>query len=344
MNTSNIVLVCALVSGLLCHSDLAKAEDTRTFPPPFGADSLAEEPIKPTHKKYKKVKHLKINCSRKSTALKNTLKRKAWSAEKVKLVISGECQGPLLIDRHGIEITNDADRSGSIKVTDNNIANSAIVIKSASVNLSNFNIDVPVGMIAVTVKANSTANFDHITTNAKSDSETAFSQFVITDNSSSYFANLSGNQLMIAGGSFSDFTVGNDQLTINITDTSTARSSAENQFDSVQVSGNGYFLADNRTHIDLLMIWSKAAVEINQESAVGHLMMGGQTLFAAYKNSTIIGPYNIWGNVVFELEHSSADNWKAIDKPHSIISGNNATVNGIHYPQWSWSGQDHSGL
>lgn len=56
------------------------------------------------------------------------------------------------------------------------------------------------------------------------------------------------------------------------------------------------------------MVWGKALAEVNRESTVAQLQMGGQTLFAAYRNSSITGPYFLYGNVVFELEHSTASN------------------------------------
>ncbi|TMO67186.1 hypothetical protein CWC19_14620 [Pseudoalteromonas aurantia] len=74
------------------------------------------------------------------------------------------------------------------------------------------------------------------------------------------------------------------------------------------MSGNGYFLGDNKTHVESLMVWGKALAEVNRESTVAQLQMGGQTLFAAYRNSSITGPYFLYGNVVFELEHSTASN------------------------------------
>jgi hypothetical protein len=68
--------------------------------------------------------------------------------------------------------------------------------------------------------------------------------------------------------------------------------------------------------------------------------MGGQTMFAAYNNSSVSGPYSIYGNVIFELEHSSATNWTTLDKPQTVFIGHNAIVNKTHYPGWSWNGQD----
>ncbi|MBD1583122.1 hypothetical protein [Pseudoalteromonas sp. S16_S37] len=112
----------------------------------------------------------------------------------------------------------------------------------------------------------------------------------------------------MSGSSVAEFAQDNKQIVLNVLDTSNAHSNKLNHFSSVQTSGNAYFLSDNQTHIDVLMIWSKSAVDINNESSVGQLMMGGQTLFAAFSNSRISGPYGIYGNVVFELENSSAEN------------------------------------
>ncbi|MEI8593517.1 hypothetical protein [Photobacterium sp. Hal280] len=287
-----------------------------------------------------KTRQLSLNCHRQPDTLKKVLEKKTWLADKITITISGHCRGPLLIDQSGIEITSDGARSGAIVLNQQPASGAAIVIQSAAVTLRDIDISVPVDIPAVLAKANSSVTLDKVTTDATSSTDTPLEQFVVSESSSLTLTNMTGNAIRVAGNSFADFKQSNQLHTLNVSDTSSAQSSAANQFNSVQVSGNGYFLADNGTQINVLMIWSKAAVDINRESSVAHLMMGGQTLFGAYRNSSITGPYDLWGNVVFELEHSTAENWKAVDKPHSIISGNNATVNGVLYPGWSWTGQD----
>ncbi|WP_120512600.1 hypothetical protein [Photobacterium salinisoli] len=288
----------------------------------------------------RKTRHLSLNCHRNPDALKKILEKKTGLTDKMTITLSGHCLGPLLIDQNGIEITNDDSHSGAIVLNLQPPAGAAIVIQSAAVTLRDINISVPIDVPAVLAKANSSVTLDKVTTDAASSTETPLEQFIVSESSSLALTNMAGNAIRVAGNSFADFKQSNQLHTLNVSDTSSAQSSAANQFNSVQVSGNGYFLADNGTQINVLMIWSKAAVDINRQSSVAHLMMGGQTLFGAYRNSSITGPYDLWGNVVFELEHSTADNWKAVDKPHSIISGNNATVNGVLYPGWSWTGQD----
>ncbi|WP_046220981.1 hypothetical protein [Photobacterium halotolerans] len=287
-----------------------------------------------------KARQLSLNCHRQPDALKKALEKKTWLADKITITITGRCNGPLLIDQHGIEIIGDDTRRGAIVLDQQSPAEAAIVIQSAAVILRDLDIAVPVDVPAVLAKANSSVTLDKVTTDAVSSTDTPLEQLIVSESSSLTLINMTGNAIRVAGNSFADFKDSNQLHTLNVSDTSSAQSSAANQFNSVQVSGNGYFLADNGTQINVLMIWSKAAVDINRKSTVAHLMMGGQTLFGAYRNSLITGPYDLWGNVVFELEHSTAENWKAVDKPHSIISGNNATVNGVLYPGWTWTGQD----
>ncbi|KZN64425.1 hypothetical protein [Pseudoalteromonas luteoviolacea] len=281
-----------------------------------------------------------IRCTDNPQALRNAL-NKTYNSQSVRFVISGECRGPIKIQRSGIEIVNDSGLSGSLRVRarDKGVG-SAILIESSSVKLDNFNIDVPNDVVAVEAKANATLTLNHITTNAKAAEQTPFYQFVVKDNSTAYLSELSSNTVGIYNSSYANFIEDCDQIKVDVYDTSAGYSKSENHFRSVQVAGNGYFLADDESHINLLMVWSKGAAEINNESSVDELQMGGQSLFAAYKNSTISGPYSLWGNVVFELEHSKAYNWKALSKPNSIIAGHNATVNGVFYPDWQWTGQD----
>jgi hypothetical protein len=86
-----------------------------------------------------------------------------------------------------------------------------------------------------------------------------------------FLTNLTRADALIIGASSADFEAGNTQITLDVRDTSSAKSSGEgNKFSNVQVSANGYFLADNKTHIEKLAIWGKASVEITRESSAGH--------------------------------------------------------------------------
>ncbi|ESP93444.1 hypothetical protein [Pseudoalteromonas luteoviolacea] len=306
------------------------------------ANAHKEQGIIDTNTQQELVANITLNldCQAHPEALQRAVSFN-YLAQTVKFVVSGECAGPIEIKNSRFEIINDAGRTGSIRVKQDqeHVQQSAVLVQSGSVVLSNINIDVPNDMPAVELKANSVGQLKHVTTNAKSASEDSFQQFLVTDNSTAYFESFSGNSVGVYGSSYAEFTKATDQIELKVFDTSSAKSNDKNHFSSVQVAGNGYFLADNQSNINLLMVWSKGAAEINNKSRVGEIMMGGQTHFAAYKESTIAGPYGIWGNVVFELEHSTAYNWKAVDKPYSIIIGNNANVNGKFYPGWSWTGQ-----
>ncbi|MCF2855867.1 hypothetical protein L1286_00160 [Pseudoalteromonas sp. SMS1] len=316
-----VVATCLYCSGVTAHIPQVQTD------------------IHTTHQDLNKTIKMAVYCTDNPNALRHALNRR-YAAENVKLVISGECQGPLEITRDGISIVNDRGRSGSLRILpDSDDVTSAILVKTSSATLENFNIDVPAGVVAVTAQANATVELKHITTNAKALDETPFYQFVITDNSTAYLSQQSGSSVGVYNSSYTSFVEDCDQITLEVYDTSSGYSKSENHFKSVQVSGNGYFLGDDESRINTLKIWSKGAAEINDESRVGELQMGGQSLFAAYKQSVISGPYYLWGNVVFELEHSSAYNWVAVTKPNSIIQGHNATVNGELYPDWSWVGQ-----
>ncbi|WP_348944810.1 hypothetical protein ABHF33_15570 [Chitinibacter sp. FCG-7] len=283
---------------------------------------------------------IKVNCDSHPKALKNALERKVSSREKTRLVISGECHGPLSIEQGNLEIVNDARRSGSLLVTQANAEQAAILVQSASVRLEGFDINVPTGMAAIKAQANASVDIDGMSTNAKSDWEVPRGQYIATDSSSLFLSRLTEAEVLVIGASSANFGAENRQITLDVRDTSAAKSSGEaNTFKQVQASANAYFLADNKARIAALGIWGKAAVEINRESEVGKIDMGGQTLFAAYRKSSVTGPYGLYGNVVFELEHSTASNWVTPSKPYAIFSGNNATVNSVLYPGWSWSGQ-----
>ncbi|WP_051304462.1 hypothetical protein [Chitinilyticum litopenaei] len=284
---------------------------------------------------------LSLNCSNNPKALKHALERKARDADKVRFVISGECHGPLTIERSGVEIIGDNRQPATLRVLQAAGESAAILVQSASVKLGNFTIAVPAGMGAVKAQANATVSIDRITTNAQSDWSAPRAQYVVTDSSSLFLANQTGADVLVIGASSADFAAGNSGVVLDVRDTSAAKSSGSgNHFQRVQLSASGYLLADNKARIDALAIWGKSAAEITRESAVGQLDMGGQTLFAAYGNSSVSGPYGIYGNVVLELSDSTATCWKALDKPHSIFVGNNARVNGTVYPGWTWAGQD----
>ncbi|CAH9061568.1 hypothetical protein PSECIP111951_02516 [Pseudoalteromonas holothuriae] len=285
-----------------------------------------------------------VNCSNDSEALIKAIEYSRWATQLRRFTITGACSGPIVIQKRNIEISNDDQQSGSIVLNSNVGALEAVKISNSTVVLRDVGISVEAGTRALTVTANSTATLSNLTTDAKSLTNDLLYPFVITDNSTAYIGETTNTGFEVSGSAVAQFNAGNEKNTLNILDTSMARSNAQNQFLTVQVSGNGYFLADNNTHIDSLMIWSKAAVDVNRESSVGQLQMGGQTLFAAYRNSSITGPYFLYGNVVFELEHSTASNWVSVNKPQSILTGNNATVNGTLYPSWSWRGQDGSEL
>ncbi|UXY16264.1 hypothetical protein N8I74_04385 [Chitiniphilus purpureus] len=324
MQHATHALALAMAAGLLMQP--AQAEEARLA---AAADNRATQ--------------VRINCANEPMALKKAVEKKVWADEKVKFVISGECQGPLRIDRHGVEIISDPTRPGTVRVSQPTGDQSAILVQSGSARLANFHINVPLGMAAVTAQANSSVEIDRITTNAKADWNVPLAQFNVTDSSSLFLANLNsapdGNDVLVIGASSAEFKAGNELITLDVRDTSMAKSSAPNRFKAVQTSANGYFLADHKTRVDALAIWGKSSVEITRESSVGKLDMGGQTQFAAYGNSSVSGPYGIYGNVIIELNHSSATEWYTVNNPHAMFIGNNATVNEVFYPSWSWAGQ-----
>ncbi|MCP5078708.1 MAG: hypothetical protein GY951_11720 [Psychromonas sp.] len=290
--------------------------------------------------KQTKLLKVKVDCEDTQQALKNALEKQAYAAENVRFIISGECQGPLLVGRSGIEIVNNRDSSGSIVVSDSN-ATEGILVRNGSLKIKDLTINVPADIQAVSATANSVLELNNVQTNAhSSEGAAAFSHYQARANSSLYATSMEKVTFAINGSSYAEFLAGNSGLMLNIADTSTALSDAANSFNAVQVAGNGYFMADKQTQVELLMIWSKGAATAVDNSVIGEVQMGGQTMFAAYAGSTVNGPYGIWGNVIFEIDHSTANNWTSVDKPHSIISGNNATINGTTYEGWGWSGQD----
>ncbi|WP_148713638.1 hypothetical protein [Chitinolyticbacter meiyuanensis] len=322
MTRRNLALACTISAGLLYPA--AHAEDPGLFERSAG-------------------KAQRINCARDPQALKAALERRSGDAEKLRFVVAGECQGPLRITQGSVDIVGDAGQPGAIRITQPGEQEAAILVRAASARLANLNILVPVGAAAIKAKANATVEIDRVTTNAQSDWGAPRGQFVVTDSSSVFFTNQVAAEVLVVGGSSAEFEAGNSQTVLDIRDTSAVKSSGNgNHFKSAVLSANGYFLADNQARIDALAIWGKASAEVTRASRVGTIDMGGQTLFAAYLNSSVTGPYGIYGNVVFELEHSTATGWKTVNNPHAMFIGNEANVNGTVYPGWSWSGQDGS--
>lgn len=335
MKHLNLALSLAACAGLLSQFAIAKGADLA--PALQGMNAL--ENARLDKQKNHRTAQVKINCAYEPLMLKRALERKSWVDEKVKFVISGVCQGPVLIDRHGVEIVSDTGSPGSLRVAEANNDVSAILVQSGSARLVNFYVDVPAGMAAVKADANASVTIDGLTTNAKADAGVPLNQFMVSGSSSLFLTNLNTQDVLVTGASSAEFGSNNRNITLDVRDTSTARTSAQSHFTAVQVSANGYFLADYKSQVDALGIWGKASAEINRESTVGRLDMGGQTLFAAYRQSVATGPYGIYGNVVFELEHSTATNWQVVNNPHAMFIGNNSVVNGVLYPGWSWSGQ-----
>lgn len=280
-----------------------------------------------------------VNCEHDQLALRRMLNYLHALSFDMTVEFSGQCMGPILIERDGITLAGLDQQAASVKLSDSDEQQSAIRVKSAVSTLKNFAIDTPKNVLSLHVDANATVAIDGLTTAHVFDPKAPFYPFLADENSTIHVKNHRGLQLKVSGSSAANLMEGNRQVALNVTDTSMARSTSSNQFDDVEVSGNGYFLGDNQSSIKLLKIWSKGVAEVNNQSSVNEIMMGGQTLFAAYRQSNITGPYRLWGNVVFELEHSSATGWQPVDKPNSIISGHNATVNGVFYPDWDWHGQ-----
>ncbi|MCO7189075.1 MULTISPECIES: hypothetical protein [unclassified Pseudoalteromonas] len=281
-----------------------------------------------------------VNCHNNPQALKRILDYLHSLSLEMTVVFSGQCEGPILIERDGLSLSGSSPDNATISLHSSHQQQTAIVISSAVSSLRNFTIDTPDKIRALRIEANATVTIDGLKTAYVFNPKAPFYPFVADDNSTLFAKNQSNFQLQVSGSSVANLMQGNQQIALNILDTSMARTTSSNQFDDVEVSGNGYFLGDNQSSITLLKIWSKAVAEVDNQSTVKEIMMGGQTLFAAYNQSSIAGPYWLWGNVVFELKNSTASGWQSVDKPNSIISGLNATVNGTFYPDWDWRGQD----
>ncbi|AZZ95732.1 hypothetical protein [Pseudoalteromonas sp. R3] len=281
-----------------------------------------------------------VNCHNDPQALRRMLDYLHSLSLEMTVEFSGLCEGPLLIERDGLTLTGSAQERATISLHGSNQQQTAIVVSSAVSSLRNFTIDTSDKTKALRIEANSTVTIDGLKTAYIFNPKAPFYPFVTDDNSTLFAKNQNSFQLQVSGSSAVNLMEGNRQVALNVLDTSMARTTSSNQFDDVEVSGNAYFLGDNKSSIKLLKIWSKAVAEVDNQSTVREIMMGGQTLFAAYNQSSISGPYWLWGNVVFELKNASASGWQSVDKPNSIISGLNATVNGTFYPDWDWHGQD----
>ncbi|MCF7512403.1 hypothetical protein L3V43_01765 [Pseudoalteromonas sp. L23] len=331
MKLSTSIFATSLVASAICAShvfakDINDSDVKRLY---VLAKQVASQSISGSYT-------FAINCHTNPSLLKRAVEQVSWPADEITFAIQGQCQGPIKITRPGITISGSDNTQDVISAALNGVQ-PTVLVESGSVKLNNLGLVSTAQQSSVTVTAQGMARLDNVATQVQG-TEPEY-HYIVTDNSNLYLSNLNQAKVKIAGGAFAEFVAGNQAMTAYVFDTANARSTQGNQFDAVQVAGNGYFLADGQSHINLLMIWSKGAAEIDQQSSVGELMMGGQTLFAAYRNSTLSGPYSFFGNVVFELEHSSATNWVTKERPHSLFSGNNAVVNGELFPSWSWQGQ-----
>ncbi len=285
---------------------------------------------------------LKVNCHDSPHALKHALKYKSHKA--LKLIISGTCEGPIVINRaHQTVLQNKKGEPAIITVVntdDHQAVNSAIKITNSKVILEGLHFNLADSIKMLDVEHNAVVNINSLSSDYHLGNSSKKPHIEVLGNSSVIVTNQQAADFRIRGSSYAQFDQGNQQLDLIISDTSSVLAKAASEFTKIDLWGNAHLETNDDVSINALSLFGKSSAEI-LSSQVSTLTMGGRTMFAAYEHSTVNGPYAFYtDNYIFELIDSSLNNWTRQAHDNALTVGFNAIVNGHTYSGWSWSGQD----
>ncbi len=288
-----------------------------------------------------KFKVTKVNCQKSPQALQQALDKNQTKA--LKLIIAGTCAGPIEINRTGKTILQGSSKKQAvISMPDSAEAQYAMTVNSSHATLANLHFDLANHNRMLSVNHNGVAHVAKLTSGFHQGDTQQKPHINVLGNSSLIAEYLQGVDIRVRGNSYAQFDKGNQLLSLIISDTSATLAKNASEFEAIQLWGNGHLETNDGVSISNLAIYGQSSAEV-LSSQVSTLTLGGRTMFAAYENSTVTGPYNFYtNNYVFEIVSSSLNNWTSQAHPNAHISGSNATVNGITYPDWSWIGQDGS--
>jgi len=280
----------------------------------------------------KGTKVFKVDCDSSPMALQKALLRKP--NKDIKVLISGKCEGPVMIDRSREVTLQSATGDKAVLTSEITITGSKVILKNLHFDTDNHKI--------INIEHNSTVAIENLTSQFHYGLAEQKPHIQVLGNSSLMVSKQRAMDFRVRGSSYAQFNKGNQLLSLIISDTSSVLAKAASEFEKIDLWGNAHLETNDSVSITALSLFGQSSAEI-LSGQVSSLTLGGRTMFAAYQNSTLTGPYTFYtNNYIFEIVESSLNNWSSQTHPNALIIGSNAHVNGNTYEGWSWSGQDGS--
>ncbi len=285
------------------------------------------------------IAKIHVNCQHYPNALKNALKRKPNKA--LKLVISGTCEGPIVINRaHKTLLQNKVGERAIITTDDQHQSSSAMTITSSKVTLKGLHFNLADNTKMLSIEHNAVVNIERLSSGYHQDDSSNKPHIEVLGNSSLIVSNQQATDFRVRGSSYAQFNEGNQLLDLVVSDTSSVLAKAASEFTKIDLWGNAHLETNDGVSINALSIFAKSSAEL-LGSQVSALTLGGRSMFAAFEHSTVTGPYTFYtDNYIFEVIDSSLNNWTTQSHDNALTVGFNVNVNGHTYAGWSWSGQD----
>ncbi|TMP27758.1 hypothetical protein CWB99_13790 [Pseudoalteromonas rubra] len=142
-----------------------------------------------------------VNCHNDPQALRRMLDYLHSLSLEMTVEFSGQCDGPILIERDGITLTGSAQDNATISLHASHQQKTAIVVSSAVSSLRNFTIDTPDKARVLRIEANATVTIDGLKTAYVFNPKAPFYPFVTDDNSTLFARNQNSFQLRVSGSS-----------------------------------------------------------------------------------------------------------------------------------------------
>lgn len=282
---------------------------------------------------------IKVNCERSPSALKEALQCKPRKA--LNLILSGQCEGPLEINRTQKTVLLSAEgEKAIISIPDRQDIVSAVKVTSSNVTFKNLHFDLPADKKMLSVEHNAVVNIEGLSSNYHYGETQEKPHIYVLGNSSLISTNQRAVDLRVSGSSYAQFNKGNQEVSLIISDTSAVLAKDGSEFEKIDLWGNAHLEGNTGMSVNSLSLFGQSSAEV-LSSQVAALTLGGRTMFAAYEYSTVTGPYTFYtNNYIFEAMDSSVNNWQQQDHPNALTIGFNAVVNGHTYLGWSWVGED----
>lgn len=279
----------------------------------------------------------RVQCGKDPLALKKYLASSA-KEKNAELLVFGNCKGSILLNGFSNLTLRGGGDSATIVGESSDTSVVVIDIRSANVVLENLTFSHAQAQTAVRASLNSNVFLNQVASHIDKPSDAFSPSYSANSNSNIIVTGMDGGMFRASTSSHIDFQAGNKNIQVLVTDNSVV-DAASSHFTAVQTWGNGYFYSGEKSAIDKLQIYSKGTVEVSN-TEVKHLEMTGSNLFGAYYGSKVSGPFFLTGKgIIFEIDGSILENWQGIDNPNAQIGGHDASINGIEFKGWSWTGE-----